>query len=87
MHVTYVLSLCGRGLQAFVTEAVSLGELLHEEALFGLTCVKKLEYPETLIAVCTLPLCHISSSLGMARPFNNKVEKGWKMYRLYGGRS
>ena len=36
-------SLCGRGHQAFVTEAVSLGELLHEEALFGLTGVRKAE--------------------------------------------
>ena len=30
-----------------------------------------------LIPVWTLPL-HISSSLGVARPFTNKVEKGWK---------
>ena len=35
MHVTQLHSLCGRGHQAFVTEAVPLGELLHEEALFG----------------------------------------------------
>ena len=34
--------------------------------------------PRTLIPVWTLPLSHISSSLGMARPFTNKVEKGWK---------
>ena len=34
--------------------------------------------PRTLIPVRTLPLSHISSSLGMARPFTNKVEKGWK---------
>ena len=26
----------------------------------------------------TLPLCHISSSLGVARLNTNKVEKGWK---------
>ena len=32
----------------------------------------------TLIPVWTLPLRHISSSLGVARPFTNKVEKGWK---------
>ena len=43
MHVTQLHSLCGRGHQAFVTEAVPLGELLHEEARFGL---KGLEYPE-----------------------------------------
>ena len=58
-----------------MTEAVPLGELLHEEALFGLTSVST---PRTLIPVRTLPLRHISSSLGMARPFTNKVEKGWK---------
>ena len=34
--------------------------------------------PRTLIPVWTLPLRHISSSLGVARPFTNKVEKGWK---------
>ena len=32
----------------------------------------------TLIPVWTLPLRHISSSLGVERPFTNKVEKGWK---------
>ena len=32
----------------------------------------------TLIPVWTLPLRHISSSLGVARPFTNKIEKGWK---------
>ena len=32
----------------------------------------------TLIPVWTLPLRHISSGLGVARPFTNKVEKGWK---------
>ena len=31
-----------------------------------------------LIPGWTLPLRHISSTLGVARPFNNKVEKGWK---------
>ena len=68
MYVTSLHSLCGRGHQAFVTEAVPLGELLHEYALFGLT-------PRTLIPVWTLPLRHISSSLGVARPFTNKVER------------
>ena len=58
-----------------MTEAVPLGELLHEEALFGL---KGGSTPRTLIPVWTLPLRHISSSLGVARPFTNKVEKGWK---------
>ena len=62
--------------QAFVTEAVPLGELLHEEALFGPTGVRK--DPKTLILDWTLPLSHISSSMGMARPFTNKIEMGWK---------
>ena len=29
-----------------MTEAVPLGELLYEEALFGLTGVRRWEYPE-----------------------------------------
>ena len=45
MHVTYLHSLCGHGHQAFVTEAVPLGELLHEEALFGLNGVRKVGVP------------------------------------------
>ena len=40
MHVTLLHSLCGRGHPAFVTEAVSLDELLNEEALFGLSVGK-----------------------------------------------
>ena len=61
-----------------MTEAAPLGELLHEEALFGLTRQKGGSTPRTLIPIWTLPLRHISSSLGVARPFTNKVEKGWK---------
>ena len=62
-----------------MTEAVPLDELLHEYALFGLT-------PRTFIPVWTLPLRHISSSLGVARPSTNKVEKGWKnVQTLYMG--
>ena len=37
--------LCGRGHLAIVTEAVPLGELLHEEALFGLTGIRKVGVP------------------------------------------
>ena len=56
--------MCGRGHQAFVTdEAVSLGELLHEEALLVLPGGST---PRTLIPVWTLPLRHISSSLSVA---------------------
>ena len=54
-----------------MTEAVPLGELLHEEAIFGLT--------ERWDRGCLFPsVRHASSSLGAARPFTNKVEKGWK---------
>ena len=55
--------------------AVSLGELLHEEALLVLPGGST---PRTLIPVWTLPLRHISSSLSVARPFTNGVEWGWK---------
>ena len=59
-----------------MTEAVSLGEL--EEALFGLTGVRKVGVPRGRLFPYGLRLRHTSSSLGMARPFTNKVEKGWK---------
>ena len=58
-----------------MAEAVSLGELLHEEALLVLPGGS---IPRTLIPVWTLPLRHISSSLSVARPFTNGVEWGWK---------
>ena len=43
--------------------------------------------PRTLIPVWTLPLSYISSSLGVARPFTNRVETGWKVCtdRMVGG--
>ena len=60
MHVTYLHSLCGRVHQAFVTEAVSLGELLHEEALFGLTDVRKVGVPRGRLFPSGLCLSAIS---------------------------
>ena len=45
MHVTSLHSLCGHGHQTFVTEAVPLGELLYEEALFGLAGIRKVGVP------------------------------------------
>ena len=63
-----------------MTKAVSLGELLHEEALFGLTGVRKVGVPRGRLFPWNLPLRHTSSSLNAARPFTNKVEKGWKKY-------
>ena len=59
-----------------MTKAVSLGELLHEEALFGRQ--NGGSTPRKLIPIWILPLRHISSSLGLARPFTNGVEWGWK---------
>ena len=44
MHARNVIG--ERGHQAFVTDAVPLGELLHEEALFGFTRSEGLEYSE-----------------------------------------
>ena len=62
-----------------MTEAVPLGELLHEEALFGLTGVRKVGVPRGRLFPSGLCLSAISaSSLGVARPFTNKVEKGRK---------
>ena len=55
-----------------MTEAVSLGELLHEEALLVLPGGST---PRTLIPVWTLLVRHISSSLSVARPYTNGVEK------------
>ena len=59
MHVTYLHSLCGRGHQAFVTEAVPL-ELLHEEVVWSYRRQKGGSTPRTLIPVWTLPLSAIS---------------------------
>ena len=56
-----------------MTEAISLGELLHEEALLVLPGGRTL-----IPVVWTLLLRHISSSLSVARPFTNGVEWGWK---------
>ena len=81
-----------------MTEAVPVGELLHEEALFGLTdAYSRLDFasppaylelvsrvPDSLAGVCKEGVLArarlararlISSSLGVARPFTNKVEK------------
>ena len=58
-----------------MTEAVPLGELFHEEALYGLTAQKRWEYPEDVYSRLDFAS---PSSLGVARPFTNKVEKGWK---------
>ena len=62
-----------------MTEAVPLGELLHEEALFGLTGVRQVGVPRGCLFPSRLCLsANTSSSLGVARPFTNNIEKGWK---------
>ena len=54
-----------------MTEAVSLGELLHEEALFGLTgASERCEYPEEFPS----GLCLSAISQVVARPFTNGVD-------------
>ena len=65
-----------------------IDELLHEVALFGLTGGST---PSTLIHshldFASLPYL---GSLGMARPFTTKVEKGWEKRTdpmAYGGLS
>ena len=59
-----------------MAEAVPLGELLHKEELFSLTSIKKVGVPRGRLFPSGLCLSAISlSSLGVARPFTNKVEK------------
>ena len=60
-----------------MTEAVPLGEVLHEEALFGLTRSERWEYPEDAYSRLDFASAISASSLGVARPFTNKVEKGF----------
>ena len=61
-----------------MTEAVLLGELLHEEALFGLTGIRKVGVPRGRLFLDFASLPYLEYSLGMSRPFTNKVKKGWK---------
>ena len=67
-----------------MTEAVSLGELLHEEALFGLTSVGKAEDAYFRLDFASR---HISSSLCVTDPLPTGLNGDGKMYRPYGGRS
>ena len=84
-----IASLCGRGHQAFVTEAVSLGELFHEEALFGLTGVRKVGVPRGRLFPSGLCLSAISLVVcAWPDPLPTGLKMGMeKMYRPYGGRS
>ena len=61
-----------------MAEAVPLDELLHEEALFGLTGVRKVGVPRRRLfpsGFCISDIISVSS-LGMTRTFTNKVEEG-----------
>ena len=71
-----------------MAEAVPLDELLHEEAIFGLTGIRKVG----VLRGCLFPygfcLSAVSaSSLGMARPLSTRLKRVEEMYRPYGGRS
>ena len=72
-----------------MTEAVSLGELLHEEALFGLTGVRKVGVPRGRLFPSELCLSAISSRVVWAwpDPLPTGLNGDGKMYRPYGGRS
>ena len=61
-----------------MTEAVSLGELLHEEALFGLTGIGKVGVPRGRLFPSGLCLSPYLEQSVRDRPFTNGVEWGWK---------
>ena len=67
-----------------MAEAVSLGELVREEALFGLTGVRKVGVPRGRSFSSGLCLSY-ASSLGVSRPFTNKVERVEKYTQTMGG--
>ena len=71
-----------------MTEAVALGELLHEEALFGLTGVRKVGVPRGRLFHSGLCLSAISQVvLAWPDPLPTRLKRVGKMYRPYGGRS
>ena len=88
MHITQLHSLCGRGHQDFFTEAVPLGELLHEEALFGLTGVRKVGVPRGRLFPSGLCLSTISRVVwAWPDPLPTRLKRVGKEYIPYGGRS
>ena len=74
MHARNVIahSLCGRGHQA---EAVPLGGLLHEEALFGLTSVRNVGVPQGRLFPSGLCLSAISRVVWAWPDPTNKVSR------------
>ena len=67
-----------------MTEAVSLGELLHEEALFGLTSVRKVGVPRGRLFPSGLCLSAISLVCAWPDPLPTGLNGD---DRPYGGRS
>ena len=62
-----------------MTEAVPIGELLHEEALFGLTGIRKVGVPRGRLFPSGLCRSTISRVVwAWPDPLPTKVEKGWK---------
>ena len=72
-----------------MTEAVSLGELLHEEALFGLTGVRKVGVPLGRLIPSGLCLSAISRVVwAWPDPLPTRLKRvGKNVQTLYGGRS
>ena len=71
-----------------MTEAVPLGELLHEETLFGLTGVRKVGVPRGRLFPSGLCLSAISRVVWAWRdPLPTGLKRVGKMYRPYGGQS
>ena len=69
-----------------MTEAVSLGELLHEEALFGLTGIRKVGVPRGRLFPSGLYLSAISRVVwAWPDPLPTGVEWGWKKCTDLGG--
>ena len=71
-----------------MAEAVPLGKLLHEEALFGLTGIRKVEYPEDAYSRLDFgSLPYLQIVWAWPDPLPTRLKRVEKMYRPYGGRS
>ena len=71
-----------------MAEAVPFGELLHEEALFGLTGIRKVGVPRGRLIPSGLCLSAIPRVVwAWSDPLPTRLKRDGKMYRPYGGRS
>ena len=72
-----------------MTEAVPLGELFHEEALYGLTAQKRWEYPEDVYTRLDFASPPYISRVVWAwqDPLPTRLKRVGKMYRPCGGQS